>query len=139
MGFGTAISTCFSKYATFSGRARRSEFWYWVLFIFIIAIITNILDSLLGTKINLGTVGGVTSTTYYNNVGWITLAAELLLFLPGLAVQVRRLHDTGRSGWWWWLNIICCIGTLILFIMYLGDSTAANRYGPNPKTANPYR
>ncbi|MEI8081674.1 MAG: DUF805 domain-containing protein [Actinomycetes bacterium] len=139
MGFGTAVSTCFSKYATFSGRARRSEFWYWVLFLFIVLIITNILDSLLGTKITFSTVGGASSTTYYNNVGWITLVAELLLFLPGLAVQVRRLHDTGRSGWWWWLNIICCIGTLILFIMYLGDSTTDNKYGPSPKTANPYR
>jgi uncharacterized membrane protein YhaH (DUF805 family) len=57
----------------------------------------------------------------------------LVILLPGIAVAVRRLHDTGKSGWWWWLNIICCIGGLILFIFYVQKSDPIeNKYGPVP-------
>lgn len=136
MSFGTAISTCFSKYAVFSGRARRSEFWYWMLFHFIVVVITTILDKLLGTHINFTKVGDTTYASAYSP-GWITTVAVLALLLPSIAVAVRRLHDTDRSGWWWWVGAICFIGQIILVVFFVGDSTPDNRYGPNPKTATP--
>ena len=76
---GSSIRTCFSKYATFHGRARRSEFWYWVLFNLIISIGLGIISL----------VGGA----------WVSLLWNLIVFLPNLAVWVRRLHDIGKSGW----------------------------------------
>lgn len=131
MGFGQSISTCLSKYATFSGRARRSEYWWFVLFYVILTIIAEILDSLFGTRIRFD---HSTDTTYVYNVGWIQTVVWLAFLLPFISVQVRRLHDIGRSGWWWWLNIICCIGGIILFVFYLLDSQPGdNQYGPNPK------
>ena len=138
MGFGTAVKTVFSKYATFSGRARRSEFWWWVLFVTIIAFILRFVDYAIGW--NMGTS---TSTVTINGqttvsdgpapFGILSSLWALAVLLPGLAVMVRRLHDSGRSGWWWWLNIICCIGGLILFIFYVMPSQPTeNKYGPVP-------
>lgn len=108
MNFFSAIKTCFSKYATFEGRARRSEFWRWVLF----AIIMGVLG-------------------FIPILGWII---SLIMLLPNLAVAVRRLHDTGRSGWWWFLCLIPLIGAIVLIIFYVQDSQPGdNAYGPNPK------
>ncbi|MFN8158894.1 MAG: DUF805 domain-containing protein [Candidatus Nanopelagicales bacterium] len=127
MGFGTAVSTCFQKYVTFSGRARRSEFWWWQLFVILLSAIASIGDSAFGlhyTKSN-----GV-------GVGWLATVVGLALVLPSIAVLFRRLHDTGRSGWWWLLSWICCIGYVLLWIFCLTDSTpGTNQYGPNPKGA----
>ena len=134
MGFGQAVSTCFSKYATFSGRARRSEFWWWVLFTFILSAIASVLDNLLGLHVVSTTA--TSSGVSVNSFGWIGAVVGLALLLPSLAVTFRRLHDTGRSGWWWLLSLICCIGTILLWIFCLSDSTpGTNQYGPNPKGA----
>lgn len=130
MGFGQAISTCFSKYIVFAGRARRSEFWWWILFVVILQAIANVLDSIVGTTYAFSNGSGDIATY---QTGWIGTLVGLALFLPTVSVAVRRLHDTGRSGWWWWLNIICCIGSIILIVFYVGDSTPDNQYGPNPK------
>lgn len=132
MSFGQAVSTCFKKYAVFAGRASRSEFWYWVLFYIIVAVIVNILDSLFGWQVysaeNLETGNSV---SYAYNTGWLSAIWYLVALLPMISVSVRRLHDTGRSGWWWWLNIICCIGGLILLIFYIQPSQPEeNQYGP---------
>jgi uncharacterized membrane protein YhaH (DUF805 family) len=125
MGFGQAVSSVFSQYATFSGRARRSEYWYWVLFAFLLGLVASILDAVLGLHF------------YKNNgvqVGWASAIVGLLLVLPSIAVTFRRLHDTGRSGWWWLLSAICGCGAIILFFFCLGDGQpGANQYGPNPK------
>lgn len=92
MGFGEAIASCFGKYATFSGRAPRSEFWWWVLFKLLvggaIGVIGGMLDSLAGVKTI--TVG-------------LVLLTDLFFLLPDLAVGVRRLHDRNHSGWWFGL------------------------------------
>ncbi len=85
-GFGEAISVCFSKYVGFSGRASRSEFWFWALFTLIAGFITGLLDGLF--------FGGMGEISPLNSL------FSLATFLPGLAVGFRRLHDTGRSGWW---------------------------------------
>lgn len=92
--FGAAISTCFSEYVTFSGRASRSEFWYWVLFTFI---------------------GGVVFELVSPEFGWLF---SLATFLPGLAVGARRLHDIGRSGWWQLLSFIPIIGWIVLIVWF---------------------
>lgn len=130
MGFGQAIGTCFRKYLVFAGRARRTEFWWWVLFTFIVTIFFNIVDRVLGTTYSFDTGDAV---AYDYPTGYLGTLAALVLLLPGISVAVRRLHDTGRSGWWWWLNIICCVGSIILIIFYVGDSAPDNEYGPNPK------
>ena len=125
MGFGQAVSTCFSKYATFSGRARRSEFWWFALFQFIVLAIAAGLDNGF-------------HTTFGNGIpyGWIYSVVALALVIPSIAVTVRRLHDTGRSGWWWLLAFVCGIGAIIVLIFCFLDGTPGpNQYGPSPKVA----
>ncbi len=123
MSFGESVSTVFSKYATFSGRARRSEYWWWQLFYFLVLLVATILDNVIGWKV----VNTATST------GWLTVLLALALALPTIAVTFRRLHDTGRSGWWWLLTLVCGIGGIIVFIFCVMDSRPDNEYGPNPK------
>ncbi|MEI8057582.1 MAG: DUF805 domain-containing protein [Actinomycetes bacterium] len=127
MSFGQAVTTCLQKYVGFSGRARRSEYWYFVLFAIIVAIIAAVLDGVF----NLRTVSAAGQKT-----GWISVIAGLALVLPSIAVTMRRLHDTGRSGWWWLVSALCGIGAIIVFFFCLGDSQSGdNAYGANPKNA----
>ncbi|WP_193140623.1 MULTISPECIES: DUF805 domain-containing protein [unclassified Meridianimarinicoccus] len=101
MNFQTAIQTCLSKYATFSGRATRPEFWWFVLFVILVGLGGSILDSVIfGTGPEAGQP--------------ISAIASLALLLPYLAVGVRRLHDIGRNGWWMLLILLPLIGTLII-------------------------
>jgi uncharacterized membrane protein YhaH (DUF805 family) len=105
MGFFAAIKSVLGQYAGFSGRARRSEYWYWVLF------------SILWCWIPI-----------------VNLLLGLIFFIPSLAVCVRRLHDTGRTGWWILLGLIPIIGAIVLLVFYCTDSQPGeNQYGPNPK------
>jgi uncharacterized membrane protein YhaH (DUF805 family) len=117
MNFGEAIKSGFNKYVTFSGRACRSEFWYWTLFAILVAIAAIIIDREL-----------VDSDT-----GLVQPLTSLALFLPGLAVTIRRLHDVDRSGWWF-LIAFTIIG--LLFPLLIWDctkgTTGANRFGPDP-------
>ncbi|MDF1484370.1 DUF805 domain-containing protein [Ramlibacter sp. H39-3-26] len=110
------------KYATFSGRAQRAEYWYFVLFYLIIFVVLSIIDGLTGSfsaDAGLGLLGGL-----------LTLA----LFIPSLAVTVRRLHDTGRSGWWLLIAFVPLVGAIVLLVFTVQDSAAGdNAYGPNPK------
>ena len=127
MDFMTAVRTCFSKYVDFSGRARRSEYWYFALFTFLVNIVTTVLDNIVGTDYDGTTSGGLISTV-----------VSLALLLPSLAVGVRRLHDTGRSGWWILIGIIPIIGWILLIVWFCTDSKPDNQYGPNPKGAGGY-
>ena len=116
MGFTEAVQTCFSKYATFSGRARRSEYWYFFL---CYTILTGILSFLARNSTVLGYVSGV---------------IEIALFIPMLAVSVRRLHDIGKSGWFYLIGLIPLVGLIIMIVWYVRDSDPGqNMYGPNPK------
>jgi uncharacterized membrane protein YhaH (DUF805 family) len=128
MGFGTAVSTCFQKYVTFSGRARRSEFWWWQVFTVIAGGLALLGDNLLGLHYTPqdATVG----------VGWLYTVVVVFLLLPSIAVLFRRLHDTGRSGWWWVLAWVCCVGEVLLFFFCISGGTQGhNQYGPDPKGA----
>jgi len=114
------------NYATFSGRARRSEFWYFALFNLIFAILAMVLDRVLGTTFKMGGV-----EMYY---GYIYLLYVLVMFIPGLAVSVRRLHDVGKSGWMYLIVLIPIIGAIWLLVLFFTDSnTESNKWGENPK------
>ena len=117
MTFGTSIATCFSKYVNFQGRASRSEFWWFALFLFLVYFIAIIIDRAIDQSI-------------------VQPIASLALFLPSLSVQVRRLHDTDKSGWWSLLGIIPLIGSIILLIMCVFEGTpSTNRFGEDPISA----
>ena len=110
------------KYAVFSGRARRKEYWFFVLFYIIIAIVLVMIDSMAGT---------ISATT---GMGLLSGIFALAMFIPGLAVGIRRLHDINKSGWWILIGLIPFIGPLILIIFALMAGTAGdNEYGADPK------
>lgn len=115
VSFSEAIKSGFNKYCCFTGRASRSEYWWWVLFTFIVGVI-------VGIVFGDGTTGTIIS-------GLVSLA----LFLPGLGLGVRRLHDIGRSGWAILLALIPIVGAIILIIWFIKDSDPTpNAYGPVP-------
>lgn len=128
-----AVRTVLRKYAVFSGRASRSEYWWFVLFNVIIAIATLAIDVIFfGTGESTTTA---TSAAFQANAGPATLVSSLVLILPSLGVAVRRLHDTDRRGWWILLGLIPLIGAIVLIVFYALDSTPGhNRFGPNPTT-----
>ncbi|WP_028746890.1 DUF805 domain-containing protein [Rhizobium mesoamericanum] len=112
MSFKEAVSSVFSKYAVFSGRAGRPEFWWFALFNVIASLIVAFLDKVLFGYEILGALYG------------------LFVLLPGLGVAVRRLHDIGRSGWWILVGIIPLVGWIVLLVWYLSPGTpGSNEYG----------
>ncbi len=118
MGFGGAIATCFRKYVDFSGRARRPEYWWFMLFYWLVLVGLSIVDAII-----IGTRGGA---------GVFTGLAVLAMFLPTLSVGVRRLHDTDRTGWWLLIGIIPLIGGIVLLVfMCLRGTDGPNRFGPD--------
>lgn len=122
MGFKEAIVTVLSNYATFSGRARRSEYWYFTLFNLLISLGFGILSTVFGDGF-LGTV-----------VLMLARLASLALLVPGLAVCWRRLHDIGKSGAWYFIVLIPIVGAIMLIVWFCRDSEPGeNAYGPNPK------
>ncbi len=123
LSFGQAVESALKKkYATFTGRARRSEYWFFALFTFIVYIVAMILDNVLGL-----TIEGL-------GYGVLYCLCALGLLLPNLAVTIRRLHDIGRSGWWVLIGIIPLIGAIVLLVLVCTDSKPeANKYGPSPK------
>ncbi|MEG3613569.1 DUF805 domain-containing protein [Isoptericola haloaureus] len=132
MGFGEAVKTVFGKYATFSGRARRSEFWWWALFTFLVSIVVSIIVSATGGySINTETMMPEFGASYL-----LVVVVNLAFLLPSLAVTVRRLHDTDRSGFWWFIGLVPFVGPIVLLVfMVLEGSPGANRFGPSPKGA----
>jgi len=110
------------KYAVFSGRARRKEYWMFLLINILISVVLIAIDSLIGT-FNPQTGVGLLQGFY-----------SLAVLIPTIAVTVRRLHDTGRSGWWILISLIPVVGSIVLLIFMLLDSQpGVNQYGPNPK------
>lgn len=116
MSFVDAIKSCFTQYVGFSGRARRSEYWYFCLFNILIGIVFGIL------------------AVFADVFTIISYIVSLGLFLPGLAVCIRRLHDIGKSGWNLLFALIPLVGAILLIVWYCKDSEPGdNVYGPNPK------
>lgn len=113
------------KYAVFEGRARRKEYWFFVLFNFLIGVGLGIIDNVIGLS-GEGAAGGLLSLIY-----------TLAVLVPSIAVAVRRLHDTDHSGWWLLIGFVPLIGIIVLFIFMVLDSQPGdNRFGPNPKAGD---
>ncbi len=146
MGFVEAVKTVLSKYAVFSGRATRPEYWYFVLFNAICSVISKLLDWALGMRFSAG------------GSGYISSALAIVLTIPYLAVGFRRLHDTEHSGWWvGGITVLAFVATLAVAflrplgaILFVGLGVAVimqlvwlcsagtpgpNQYGPPPPTA----
>lgn len=105
------------KYAVFNGRARRAEYWYFFLFNIIITIVLGIISAIIG-----------------DSKGMLGIFYSLALIIPGIAVGIRRLHDTNHSGWWLFISLIPIVGIIWLIVLMATDSNAGeNKYGSNPK------
>jgi len=114
MKFDEAIRSVLNQYATFTGRASRSEFWYWVLFTVLVQVGINILQTLVSAAWILGPLFG------------------LAVLIPGIAVAVRRLHDIGKSGWNLLWALIPILGGLYVLYLYVQPSGSPNQYGAGP-------
>ena len=114
MSFTDAIKSCFQKFATISGRARRSEYWFWYLF----------------TTIVSGLATWIQGSDHYGLTGIV----GAVFLIPGLAVAVRRMHDAGRSGWYLLMSLIPLVGWIFVLVALCTDSVpGTNAYGENPK------
>jgi len=123
MDIQTSIRTCLmEKYADFTGRAQRSEFWWYVLAVTIIGMVLSRLDQSLFGMSAFGTPVGILSPLF-----------SLAVLIPNIAVGARRLHDIGRSGWWMLIALIPLVGILVLIYWYAQPGTAGdNEYGADP-------
>ncbi|MBY8604133.1 DUF805 domain-containing protein [Burkholderia arboris] len=122
MGFSEAVRTVLNKYATFEGRARRSEYWYFTL----LSVILSIAAQVIGGG---GRNGGLITLLLLGVLCLISLA----LLIPGIAVSVRRLHDTGRSGWFLLIALIPLVGGILLLVWMCSRGTEGpNRFGADP-------
>lgn len=120
MSFAEAIRTCFQKYLTISGRARRSEYWWWVLFLFLGNMAAGFIDNL---AFSAGPDGPSLLAPLFS----------LAVLLPSICVAGRRLHDRDMSAWWLLLMLVPLIGSLILLVLYVLPGTKGdNRFGPDP-------
>jgi uncharacterized membrane protein YhaH (DUF805 family) len=129
-----AYLTPWKKYATFSGRAGRAEFWtFWLVNVVIGGVLWGIG---LGTASTDATTG--LSTGMSTPILVVYVLFGLAILLPSLAVSVRRLHDSGRSGGWYFISFVPCIGPFwLLVLMALAGTPGANQYGEDPRTAPP--
>ena len=127
MGFRTAVSAFWSNYRNFKGRARRSEYWFIQLFL----VVTN----LAAAGIDFALMDGDVERFIANGGGGIVgLIWILATIIPALAALIRRLHDTGRSGWWSLIGLVPVIGGIVLLVFTVQDShTGENSYGASPK------
>jgi len=122
------VDTIKNRYAKFDGRARRSEFWYFTLFYLILSIILGSIDTFV-----INPMLGVDPTRVAQG-GFLQMIVALGLLIPSIAIAVRRLHDTGKSGWWLLIALIPIVGALVLLYFYILDShSGSNRFGMNPK------
>ncbi|MGI5307937.1 DUF805 domain-containing protein [Rheinheimera sp. WS51] len=104
----------FKKFADFTGRARRTEYWMFVLISMIISVVLSVVLGFVGLEA-------------------LSLLYSLAVIIPSISIATRRLHDTGRSGWWQLIALIPIIGFIVLIVFLAQDSHDANEYGPNPK------
>jgi uncharacterized membrane protein YhaH (DUF805 family) len=113
--------TVLKKYAVFSGRARRKEYWMFFLFNLIFAFV-------------LGFIEGISGIFPDSNSSVLANIYGLAVLIPGIAVAVRRLHDTNRSGWWLLIALVPLAGAIVLLVFMVQDSQPGeNQYGTNPK------
>ncbi|MBD2750097.1 DUF805 domain-containing protein [Microvirga sp. BT688] len=120
MDFSQSIKTCLNKYATFTGRAQRSEYWYFFLVMVLANIVASVLDSVI-----------------FGDIPVLYLIATLALLVPSIAAGVRRLHDTDKSGWWLLLGLVPFVGAIVLIVFFCQRGTVGpNQFGPDPMQAS---
>ncbi len=112
MTFTEAVKTCYSKYATFSGRASRSEYWWFYLFFILVGFVIGLLSEVSGI---------------FSIVGGIFILGSII---PSIAAGVRRLHDTDKSGWWLLIGLVPFIGLLLIYFLAIAGTEGENRFGP---------
>ena len=129
MGLFEAVKSVFSKYATFQGRASRSEDWFFYLFNILLEIGLLIVGLILGAIVGDGT-GALAGM----GIAYVLLCIYgLIALIPSISVFVRRMHDIGRSGWWYWLALVPLVGVIVLLVFLLtGSDRGDNQYGPEP-------
>ncbi len=111
MTFVESIRTCFTKYADFNGCAKRPEFWWWVLFVFVVSLVLGFVSQLVSGLFSLATL------------------------VPSIAVTARRLHDTDRSGWWQLIGLVPVIGWIVLIIWCAQEGKQPNRFASQTPAA----
>lgn len=122
MSFGEAVSSVFRNYATFSGRARRSEYWYFTLFNVLVMFVFSLLTAIVG------------DSAFSSILKILNGLYSLAVIIPGLAVCWRRLHDIGKSGGYYFIVLVPIVGFILLIVWFCQDSQpGVNMYGPNPK------
>ncbi len=128
------IFTPLKRYADFSGRARRREFWSWFLFVWIATFVIMYLDSALGLGGTASSYSSGGSVGFNMSGGVLTMVFALAILIPNIAVSVRRLHDVGKSGWMLLIGLIPILGWFYLLYLYLQPGDAGpNSYGGDPK------
>ncbi len=153
MGFLGAVKTCYSKMVVWKDRASRSEYWWFFLFqifasvavsgLVVFGLFTYMMENpelaqAFGQK-DFSHATQLPQEFWLFTIGW-NLLNFFLFFLPGLSVTVRRLHDSGHSGWWYWIVLIPLIGIIILLVLLLLPSDRGqNRFGPNPGGLQPFQ
>jgi uncharacterized membrane protein YhaH (DUF805 family) len=111
------------RYADFSGRSRRMEYWMFVIFNIIVSVVASIIDVVVGTATSIAGVTGVFSSL-----------VALAFLIPGIAVSVRRLHDQDKSGWWLLIGLIPVLGFIVILVFtFLEGTKGDNRFGADPK------
>ena len=151
MSFGQAIKSVLSQYATFSGRARRAEYWWFYLFSVLVSIPVQIFFiamyvAAFAPVFEQADAGGAIPDDALNAIDWSLFVVGLVpvavvglgLLLPSLSVLVRRLHDTGRSGLWWLIGLVPGGGIVLLVFAVLDGQPYDNEYGPDPKAGERY-
>lgn len=122
------------NYAVFRGRARRSEYWYFVLFNLIFLLLAAVIDNIIGTTFSFNTMNGMMHLPY----GYLYMLYALAIVIPSLAVAVRRLHDVGKSGWFYFIALIPLVGAIWLIVLFCTEGNHGdNEYGPDPKAIAP--
>jgi uncharacterized membrane protein YhaH (DUF805 family) len=120
MSFTDAVRSVLGQYAVFRGRARRAEYWWFALFAGLVTLVAAAIDAVLGTSSAA-------------DMGLVQVVVWLALLLPSLAVTVRRLHDTNRSGWWVLVGLLPILSLVLVVFLLLDGNPHANRFGSSPK------
>ncbi|GAB5375158.1 MAG: DUF805 domain-containing protein [Acuticoccus sp.] len=116
--FGEAVSRFWSRFATFSGRASRAEYWWAILFNVLVGVVLSVIDSIIGLGRSMGD---------YELLGGLY---SLITILPCVAMSVRRLHDIGRTGWWVFIILLPVIGFIVLLVFHcIRGTEGPNRFG----------
>lgn len=114
MDFKTAVETCFNKYFSIEGRAPRSEYWWFTLFMVVIYVVATLIDAMIGVSL-------------------FSMIAVLGFLAPSICVSIRRLHDKDKSGWWFLIYFVPIAGVLYLLYLFATPGTVGdNRFGPDP-------